>query len=121
MNPTAAVGGGVNTSSAASADELQAAFASVPQVGQLQLTASLNPPAAKGADVASITVTAQDTGGLLKGLDANAKRALAEAMLNAAATAWPKATVSLLVSAPTGGGQIIGTRAPGAANTVFVT
>jgi hypothetical protein len=121
MNPTAAVGGGVNTSSSASSDELTSVFGSVPQSGQLKITASSNPAGARGEDVSSITITAQDTGEILKSMDANAKKSLADAMLNAAGTAWPKATISLLLSAPAGGGQVIGTRVPGGPNTVFVT
>ena len=46
----------------------------------------------------------------------------AEAMLTAASTAWPNASVSLLVSDPSGaGGQIVGIRAAGGTNTVIVS
>jgi hypothetical protein len=54
-------------------------------------------------------------------MDQAGKRALGEAMLNAAVAIWPKASVSLLISdAVGGGGQIIGSHPPGGANTVIV-
>ena len=59
---------------------------------------------ARGPDVTSISVVAQDTGGLLKSLDAAGKRSLGDAILTAAGTAWPNASVSLLISDPGGGG-----------------
>jgi hypothetical protein len=121
LNPTAAVGGGVNASNAISADDISSVFKSLPQASQLKMTANSSPPGAKGSDVQSISVNCQDTGGVLKGLDASGKRSLGEAMLTAAGAAWPNASVSLLVSDPSGaGGQIIGIRAAGA-NTVIIS
>jgi hypothetical protein len=59
---------------------------------------------------------------VLKGLDATAKKSLGDAILTAASTAWPNATISLLVSDPAGGGgQIIGSRPKGGPNTVLAT
>jgi hypothetical protein len=122
LNPTAAVGGGINASNTISADDVSSVFNSLPQTSQLKITANSSPPGAKGTDVQTVSVNCQDTGGLLKGLDATAKRTLGEAMLTAAGAAWPNASVSLLVSDPSGtGGQIIGLRAAGGANTVIVS
>ena len=122
LNATAAVGGGINASNAISADDIASVFKSLPQASQLKVTANSSPPGAKGSDVQSVSVNCQDTGGVLKGLDPPGKRTLGEAMLTAAAAAWPNASVSLLVSDPAGtGGQIIGIRAPGGANTVIVS
>src|SRR5882672_6589056 len=114
FDATAAVGGGMNASNSLVTDDVKAAFASVPQIDRLQLAANSSPPGAKGPDVTSVSVTAQDGGGLLKEMDQAAKRSLADALLTAAGTAWPNASVSLLVSDPTGtGGTIIGSRARG--------
>ncbi len=122
LNPTAAVGGGINASNAISADDVTTVFKSLPQASLLKMTANSSPPGARGGDVQSVSVNCQDTGGLLKGLDAAGKRTLGEAMLTAAAEAWPNASVSLLVSDPSGaGGQIIGVRAAGGVNTVIVS
>jgi len=122
FNATAAVGGGINASNAVSADDVTSVLASVPGINQLKVTANSSPPGAKGTEVTSVSLIAQDSGGLLKGLDAAGKRILAEAILTAAATAWPKAGVSLLVTDPSGsGGQIIGSRAPGGPNTVIAS
>ena len=122
FNPTAAVGGGINASNAVSADDVTSVLASVPGINQLKVTANSSPAGAKGADVTSVSLIAQDSGGLLNGLDSAGKRTLAEAILTAAATAWPKAGVSLLVTDPSGnGGQIIGSRAPGGPNTVIAS
>jgi hypothetical protein len=122
LNPTAAVGGGINASNAISADDVSSALKAVPQASQLKLTANSSPPGAKGKDVQSVSIIAQDTGGVLKALDATGKRALGDALLSAAVAAWPNATVSLLVSDPSGtGGQIIGSRAVGGVNTVIVS
>jgi hypothetical protein len=122
FNATAAVGGGINASNAVSADDITSVLASVPGINQLKVTANSSPPGAKGADVTSVSLIAQDSGGLLKTLDAAGKRTLAEAILTAAGTAWPKAGVSLLVTDPTGsGGQIIGSRGPGGPNTVIAS
>jgi hypothetical protein len=121
FNSTAAVGGGINASNPVSADDIKSAFASVPQIDQLKLNVNSSPAGTKGADVTSASVVAQDNGGVLKGMDQAGKRALGEAMLNAAVAIWPKASVSLLISDVTGaGGQIIGSHAPGGANTVIV-
>jgi hypothetical protein len=120
FNATAAVGGGINASNAVSADDVASVLAAVPGINQLKVTANSSPPGAKGADVTSVSLIAQDSGGLLKTLDTAGKRTLAEAILTAAGTAWPKAGVSLLVTDPTGsGGQIIGSRGPGGPNTVI--
>lgn len=122
FNPTAAAGGGINASNAVSADDISAAFKSVPQASQLKLMANSSPPGAKGADVQSISLIAQDTSGVLKGLDAAGKRVLGEALLTAAGVAWPNASVSMLISDAAGaGGQIIGSRGPGGPNTVIVS
>jgi hypothetical protein len=122
LNPTAAVGGGINASNAISTDDVVSVFKVVPQASQLKMAANSSPPGAKGADVQSVSVNCQDSAGLLKSLDAAGKRTLGEAMLTAAGQAWPNASVSLLVSDPTGaGGQIIGIRAAGGTNTVIVS
>lgn len=119
FNPTEAVGGGANSSSAVT--DVSSIFSAVPQAAQLRISANSTPPGASGADVQSVSVLAQDGGGLLKSLDAAGKQALGNAILDAARTAWPNATVSLLVSDPTGGGQIIGTQPKGGTNTVIAT
>jgi hypothetical protein len=121
LNPTEAVGGGANASNAIAADEVARIFASVPQIAQLKLTANSSPPGATGADVATVSVVAQDGGGLLKGLDVTAKQSLGDAMLTAAAAAWPNASVSLLVTSSAGGGTIIGQRPKGGQNNVIAT
>jgi hypothetical protein len=122
LNPTAAVGGGINASNAISADDITSVFKALPQTGLLKMSANSSPPGAKGGEVQSVSVNCQDTGGVLKSLDAAGKRTLGEAMLTAAAEAWPNASVSLLVSDPSGaGGQIVGIRAAGGANTVIVS
>ena len=120
LNPTEAVGGGALASNAIPADDVTKVFATVSQASQLKFSANSSPPGATGADVMTVSVVAQDGGGLLKSLDATAKQSLGDAILTAAGTAWPNASVSLLVSDPSGaGGQIIGTRSPGGPNTVF--
>jgi len=122
FDATAAVGGGMNSSNTVAADELKAAFASVPQIDKLRITANSSPLGAKGGDVQSVSVIAQDSGGLLKELDQTAKRSLGDALLTAAGAAWPNASVSLLVSDPAGaGGQIIGSRTAGGPNTIIVS
>jgi hypothetical protein len=122
FDATAAVGGGMNSSNTVVSDDLKTVFASVPQVDKLRLTANSSPPGAKSGEVTSVSVIAQDSGGLLKELDHTAKQSLAEALLTAAGAAWPNASVSLLVSDPAGaGGQIIGSRGAGGPNTIIVT
>jgi hypothetical protein len=121
FNPTEAVGGGALASNAVAADEIKGAFTSLPQASQLQFTANSSPPGATGADVATISIVAQDGGGVLKGMDMAAKQNLGDAILTAAGTAWPNASVSLLVSAPAGGGTIIGQRPKGGPNSVIAT
>jgi hypothetical protein len=114
FDPTAGVGGGVNASNAVSAEDVTNALASVPQADKFKFTANSSPPGARGADVMSVSINAQDTTGVLKAHDAAGKRALGEALLAAAAVAWPRASVSLLVTDPaSGGGQIIGSRPAG--------
>jgi hypothetical protein len=119
FDPTAAVGGGVNSSGAISADEINRTFASVGQAAQLRFTANASPPGAVGPAVTSISITAMDPSGVLTPLDATAKKSLGEALLNAAAASWPQARITLLASGT--GGQIIGTRPPGGPNTVIAT
>ncbi len=122
FDATAAVGGGLNSSTSLSTDDIKAVFASVPQIDKLVLTANSSPPGARGSDVTSVSVLAQDSGGVLKSLDRTAKQSLGEALLTTAGTAWPNASVSLLVSDPTGaGGQILGSRAKGGPNTIIVS
>jgi hypothetical protein len=121
FDPTAAVGGGANASGALSADQLRSIFTAVQQAAQFRITASASPPGATGAAVTSVSVTAEDTAGVLKGIDAAGKKSLGEAMLTAAATAWPQARITMLVTDPAGGGQIIGTRPPGGPNTVIAS
>jgi hypothetical protein len=121
FNATAAVGGGFNSSLAVSADDVSAVLAQVPQASQLKLTASSSPPGARGQDVVSVSIVAQDAGTVLQGLDQAGKRTLADGLLTAAGTTWPKASVTLFMSDPSGGGQIIGSRAPGGPNTVIVS
>lgn len=122
FDATAAVGGGMNSSNTVVTDDLKAVFASVPQIDKLRITANSSPPGAKSGDVQTVSVVAQDAGGLLKELDQAARRGLGEALLTAAGTAWPNASVSLLVSDPAGaGGTIIGSRAAGGPNTIIVS
>ena len=118
LNPTEAVGGGALASNAIPADDLAKVFATVSQASQLTFSANSSPPGATGADVATVSVVAQDSGGLLKGMDATAKQSLGDAMLTAAGTAWPNASVSLLVSSAAGG-TIIGQRPKGGPNSVI--
>jgi hypothetical protein len=120
LNPTDAVGGGANASNAVS--NVASVFAAVQQASQLRLAANSSPPGATGPDVQSVSVLAQDAGGVLKGLDAAGKQKLGDSILTAAATAWPNASVSLLITDPAaGGGQIIGSRPKGGPNTVIAT
>jgi hypothetical protein len=120
FNPTEAVGGGANSSSAVS--DLARVMASVQQASQLKLSANASPPGATGADVTSVSIVAQDTLGVLKGLDAAGKKSLGDAILTAASEAWPNASVSLLVTDPAaGGGTVIGTRPKGGPNSVIAT
>lgn len=120
FNPTEAIGGGALGSNAV--NNLTSVFSSLPQAAQLSISANSSPPGSTGSDVQSVSVVAQDKGGLLKGLDAAGKKSLGEAILSAAATAWPNAEVSLLVTDPSsGGGQIIGSRPKGGPNTVIAT
>jgi hypothetical protein len=120
FNPTEAVGGGANASNAVA--NVAKVFAAVQQVSQLKLTANSSPPGATGSDIQTVSVVGQDAGGLLKGLDKAGKQKLGDALLTAAAEAWPNAAVSLLITDPTsGGGQIIGSRPKGGPNTVIAT
>jgi hypothetical protein len=120
FNPTEAVAGGANASS--SVGDVASVFATVAQASQLKITANASPPGATGPDVTSVSVVAQDGGGLLKSLDANGKKSLGEAILTAAGTAWPNAVISLLVADPAGGGgTIIGSHPKGGPNTVFAS
>ena len=120
FNPTEAVGGGASASGVVG--DIARVMASVPQASQLKITANASPPGATGPDVTSVSIVAQDTGGMLKSLDAAGKKALGEAILNAASEAWPNANVSLLVTDPAGGGgTIIGTRPKGGPNSIIAT
>ena len=121
FNPTEAVAGGALASNAVAADEITRAFTSVPQAAQLKFTANSSPPGATGADVATISIVAQDGGGVLKDMDQAGKQSLGDAILTAAGTAWPNASVSLLVSGPAGSGTIIGQRPRGGPNSVIAT
>jgi hypothetical protein len=118
FDPTAAVGGGVNASGAITPEEITRIFGSVPQAAGMRFAASGSPPGATGSALTSVSITAEDTAGTLKSLDANAKKSLGESLLNATASAWPQARITLLVTS-TGGGQIIGTRPPGGPNTII--
>jgi hypothetical protein len=103
-------------------NDLDKALASVPQASRLQITANASPPGAKSGDVTTVSLIASDTSGVLKSLDASGKRTLADGLLNAAGTAWPNATVTLLLSdASDPSSQIIGSHAPGEANTIVVS
>jgi hypothetical protein len=117
FNPTALA----NTSNVVSTDDLNTVLAALPPGNLFKVTANSSPGGARGADVQSVSLIAQDTGGVLKALDQPGKRSLAEALLTAAGAAWPKASVTLLMSDAAGtGGQIIGSRPPGGPNTILV-
>jgi hypothetical protein len=121
FNATAAVGGGANSSNVVSTDDLNTVLASLPQANQFKFTANSSPPGSRGAEVLSVSLVGQDTGGVLKGLDQAGKRSLADALLTAAGVAWPNASVTLLMSDPAGaGGQVIGSRPPGGPNSIIV-
>jgi hypothetical protein len=121
FNPTAAVGGGSNASGTVSAEQLATVFGAVQQASQMRFSANASPAGASGAAVTSVSITAQDAGGVLKTLDATARRTLGEALLTAAATAWPQARITLLVSDPTSSNQIVGSRPPGGPSTILAT
>jgi hypothetical protein len=120
FDPTAAVGGGMNASGSISTDDVARVFAAIPQAAQMRFIANSSPPGATGAAVTSVSITAEDTGGVMKTLDANAKKTFGEALLNAAGSAWPQARVTLLAT-DSAGSQLIGTRPPGGPNTVIAT
>jgi hypothetical protein len=118
FNPTEAIGQGANASNAVS--DVASVFATVQQASQLHFTANSSPPGATGADVQTVSIVAQDTGGLLKGLDPTGRQSLGNALLSAAATAWPNASISLLISDASGaGGTIIGNHPKGGQNAVI--
>jgi hypothetical protein len=119
FNATAAVGGGVNASGAVTDEQLKTVFAAVQQAAQMKISANSSPPGATGAAVTSVSITAEDSGGVLKSMDPAARKALGEALLTAAATAWPQAIVTLLVTDPASSSQIIGTRPKGGPNMVI--
>lgn len=120
FNPTEAVGQGANSSNPV--NDPASVFASVQQASQLRITANSSPPGATGPDVQSVSIVAQDTGGLLKELDAAGKQSVGNALLSAAATAWPNASISLLISDPAGSaGSIIGNHPKGGQNTVIAS
>jgi hypothetical protein len=118
FNPTEAIGQGANSSS--SVTDVASVFAAVQQASQLKITANSSPPGATGGDVQSVSVIAQDTGGVLKGLNADGKQTLGNALLNAAVAAWPNASISLLISDPAGAsGTIIGNHPKGGQNSII--
>jgi hypothetical protein len=120
FDPTEAVGQGSNSSSAVS--DAASAFSSVQQASRLKIAANSSPPGATGGDVQTISIVAQDTGGVLKELDAAGKQNLGNSLLSAAASAWPNASISLLISDPNGaGGTIIGNHPKGGQNTVIAS
>jgi hypothetical protein len=121
FDPTAATGGGVNASAGLSAEELTTVFSGVQQASGLRFTANSSPAGARGNDVVSVSIRAEDASGALKDLDAPAKKLLGETLLDAAAAAWPNARVTLLVAFGAGGGtnQILGSRPPGGPNSVL--
>jgi len=120
FNPTEAIGQGANGSSAVA--DVSSVFAAVQQASQLRITANSSPPGATGAEVQTVSVIAQDSGSLLKSMDASGKQTLGTALLTAAAAAWPNASISLLVSDPNGaGGTIIGNHPKGGQNTVIAS
>ncbi len=121
FDPTAAVGGGFNASGAVTAEQLAQIFGSVQQASQLRLSGNLSPPGATGAAVTSVSITGTDPGGVLKGMDAAGRRSLGDALLTAASAAWPNATISLLISDPSSGSSLIGTRPAGGPNTVIAS
>jgi hypothetical protein len=118
FNPTEGVGGGALGSNPVS--DVTSIFATVPQASQLKITANSSPPGATGAEVQTVSVVAQDAGGLLKSLDATGKKNLGNALLTSAGSAWPNATISLLITDPAGG-SLIGSRPKGGPNTVIAT
>jgi hypothetical protein len=120
FNPTEAIGQGANSSSAVA--DIATVFATVQQASQLHITANSSPPGATGGDVQTVSIVAQDSGGMLKGLNADGKQSLGTALLNAAAAAWPNANIALLVSDPAGAsGTIIGNHPKGGQNTVIAS
>jgi hypothetical protein len=121
FDPTAAVGGGANATGAVTAEQLRTIFGAVQQTSQMRFTANATPLNATGANVTSVSITAEDAGGVLKSLDATARRALADTMLTAAGTAWPRASITMLITDPTSSSQIIGTRPPGGPNMVLAS
>jgi hypothetical protein len=120
FNPTEAIGQGANSSSAVS--DPASAFAAVQQASKLHFTANSSPPGATDGDVQTISIVGQDTAGLLKELDSAGKQSLGDALLSAAAMAWPNASISLLISDPnSASGTIIGNHPKGGQNTVIAT
>ncbi len=119
FDPTAAIGGGANASGAITPEQLTTIFGSVQQASQLRISANASPPGATGAAVTSVSISATDTGGVIKTLDATARRAMADSLLTAAGTAWPQASISMLLTDPGSGTSMVGTRPPGGPNTVI--
>jgi len=121
FDPTAAVGGGANASGAVTVEQLKTIFGSVSQASQLRFTANASPPGATGTAVTSVSIRAEDAGGVLKSMDATGRKTLGDALLTAAGTAWPQGRITLLVTDPASSSQIIGTRPPGGPNTVIAS
>lgn len=120
FDPTEAIGQGANGSSAVA--DVSSVFAAVQQASQLRISANSSPPGATGSDVQTVSVVAQDSGGVLKSMDATSKQSLGTALLTAAAAAWPNASIALLVSDPSGaGGTIIGNHPKGGQSTVIAS
>jgi hypothetical protein len=119
FDPTAAVGGGSNASGAVTADQLKTIFGGVQPAAQLNISANASPPGATGSAVTSVSINATDSSGVLKGMDAAARHAMADALLTAAGAAWPQASISMLLSDPGSRTTMVGTRPPGGPNTVI--
>jgi hypothetical protein len=96
-------------------------FGAVAGASALSLRVNVTPPGERGDAVSGVSIVARDDGQVLRGLDDAGKRALGTALLDAAAAAFPRASVTLLVSDAAGGGQIIGSRPASGANTVIVS
>src|SRR5260370_24540619 len=61
LNPTAAVGGGINASNVISADDINSVFKALPQASPFTMTANSSPPGSKRSEVQTVSVNCQDT------------------------------------------------------------
>jgi hypothetical protein len=102
-------------------DEVARVFRTALGGRELTLRVNVTPPGAAGADVRAVSIVARDEGQTLGSLDDAAKRALGVALLDAAAAAWPQASVTLLAAASDGSGQILGNRPSAGPASVFVS